>query len=96
MAKKTETKKQNHDKLAVLLGVVGVVLGAIALLIALWTVQQMYIRDDQQVRSVLQRNYDDARQRFCYNNEIRPCDDIAVTEWNEENPDNTFTLRRPY
>ena len=27
----------------------------------------------------------------CYNNKIYPCDDKAVTEWNEQNPDKAIT-----
>lgn len=34
----------------------------------------------------------------CYNNEIHPCDDSGVSEWNKQNPDKAITtdyLRSP-
>jgi hypothetical protein len=51
------------------------------------------LRDDADLRNHLQTSNVQQRLLFCLDNAIRPCDDIAIQQWNLDHPENTFLVK---
>jgi hypothetical protein len=50
---------------------------------------------EQQYRMQIDDSYNSARIKFCYDNNIRPCTDDAITAWNTKHPEDAFNINKP-
>lgn len=50
----------------------------------------MSIRDVGNERNTRQLLVTTAELRFCIDNNINPCNDVSIEQWNDSNPGNTF------
>ncbi len=41
---------------------------------------------------IMHLQYGSARNRFCHDNQIVPCDDASINTWNNEHPGDAFSL----
>ncbi len=74
-----------------------------ALCVALVTSFTLMVRFDEEIISLRKADYTATNTaiyryhllQFCYDNDIHPCDEMAVSEWNTSHPENTFQLQTP-
>lgn len=43
--------------------------------------------------SIVQTDYKTSMLEFCIDNDLKPCDDDTIADWNETNPDKKFQLK---
>lgn len=92
--KKQKTRKFNKFSVLFVVAVAALLLA----LTALWSVWRLQHNLEMSAQSEFQNMIKENRRRFkfefCYNHNIRPCDDIAIKEFNAqpENKDIQFNL----
>ena len=42
--------------------------------------------------ALTRQSYDNKKLLFCYDNDIRPCTDVAIKDWNDTHPDRSFEV----
>lgn len=53
----------------------------------------MFYRGDPFINSRVQELQEtQSRFRFCYDNNVTPCTDSRIEDWNEANPDDSFRI----
>ncbi|MFZ2125302.1 MAG: hypothetical protein WA087_00875 [Candidatus Saccharimonadales bacterium] len=46
----------------------------------------IWVYSDQEMRHSIDNSYQTSRITYCYDNEIHPCTDDAITTWNKKHP----------
>jgi hypothetical protein len=88
-------KQTKADKSLVILTIAAILLSVISLMASFVAASSVRSRADTNSREAMILRYDYSRLAFCYEFEIHPCDDSGISAWNEQNPDNQFSLQRP-
>lgn len=88
-------KQTKREKTLFTLSVVAVLLAVVSLIVSLISLNHAQESITASSKSLALVNYDHFRLAFCYDNQIRPCDDTSISKWNDEHPDNQLSLKRP-
>lgn len=90
MVKKVTLKK---DKKLLTITVAALALSVASLIIGLYSISssnQLLIISSSQTDNIIKNFSRTSQITFCYDNNIKPCDDISIGVWNKNNPHNTF------
>lgn len=94
------TKKQSRSLSHTTIFRVAVVITLLVLTLGIGVISNHIGKLEQRVTEAAYRQnqhalYERARLAFCHDHEIRPCDTIAIEEWNAAHPDNQFPTTNP-
>lgn len=83
-------RKANTPTQANLLMICAGVLALSALVTSIYTLIRFHHFDAAHTAQSTSDHITDARLRFCHDEQIIPCDDASIDEWNKQHPDNRF------
>lgn len=66
------------------------VLALSALVTSIYTLIRLQRFDATHTTQSISNHVADARLRFCHDEQIIPCDDASIDEWNKQHPNNRF------
>jgi hypothetical protein len=83
MTKQTQKDQIRNNRFTLIIASAALILSLMSVF-AIWNRDQnMKFWDESNFKNDMERNTRQARFEFCYNNNIRPCDDISLKEFNE-------------
>lgn len=93
-------KKQSHSPSRTTVFRVAVVITLLVLTLGISIISSHIGKLERRVTESVHRQnqhalYERAKLTFCHDHEIRPCDDLAIEEWNAAHPDNIFPVPNP-
>jgi hypothetical protein len=95
MVKTKLTKTQKYIPLTQVVAAGAFALAVVFALIAFHEKSRLDLFADQQMKDSMNLYQKSTRLEFCYNNDIKPCDDALISDWNKAHPDDTLNISAP-
>lgn len=88
-------KHNDNSRIMFWMLVLSLVLSLTALMITFLDRSRLNPIVDSQTQDIVDNYYQTTRLRFCYERDINPCDDEALTAWNAAHPNDTIRVSSP-
>lgn len=86
--------KQKTSTLVLITASLVTIVAVLAFVISLATMHRIQAIERDSITTTTKLQADNARLRFCYDEQVFPCDDESIEKWNTANPEDQFNILR--